>query len=52
MFLKVCKLFHMIVLQFVGGVLGGFIVGLMATSFKRTYATIVVFHAPGPVAGS
>ena len=24
----------------------------MATSFKRTYASIVVFHAPDPVAGS
>ena len=40
----------MIVLQFVGGVLGGFIVGLMATSSKRAYFTYCVTQVSAPIA--
>ena len=41
-FLTVKNFFGIIVLQFVGHLLSSSVVGLMATSFKRTYATCCV----------
>ena len=47
---------ELIVLQFVGHLLSGFMVGQMATSPKRTYAThlgsqVCAARAPVPVVG-